>query len=246
MNGVVATFQRELRAYFLSPLAYVVLCFLLLVNGIIFALIMAALSDPRSAAARPLDLFFGGTFLFWVVQLFSAPVLTMRLFAEERRSGSLEVLMTAPVTEGQVVAGKFLAALVFYAFLWLPTVTYAVLVAIYSEIDWGVVAAGYLGILLVGALLLAVGMFASALTSNQIIAAVISFAVLLALITVSFLDYFVTGELLRETIAYASLTQHMPELGKGVLDTRRLVFYLSGTGFFLFLTSRALESGKWR
>ncbi|HSL81606.1 MAG TPA: ABC-2 transporter permease [Thermoanaerobaculia bacterium] len=247
MNGVLAIFQRELRAYFLSPLAYVVLCFLLVMNGIIFALILVALNDPLQPPGRPLDLFFGGTFLFWLVVLFAAPVLTMRLLAEERRSGSIEVLMTAPVTEGQVVLGKYLAALVFYAFLWLPTVTYAGIVALHSEIDWGVVAAGYLGVLLIGALFLAIGLFASALTSNQIIAAVMSFAILLGVTCLTFLEYFVNAPVAKEALAFISFPEHMSgEFAKGIVDTRRLVFYLAATGFFLFLTGRALESGKWR
>lgn len=247
MSGFLAIFQRELRAYFLSPLAYVVLCFLLVVNGVIFALILAALNDPLQPPGRPLDLFFGGTFLFWLVVMFAAPVLTMRLLAEERRSGSIEVLMTAPVTEGQVVLGKYAAALVFYAFLWLPTLSYAGIVAAHSEIDWGTVASGYLGVLLIGGLFLAVGLFASALTSNQIIAAVASFAILLALICLTFLEYFVNAPVLKDALSYISFPEHLSgELAKGVVDTRRLVFYVSATAFFLFLTGRALESGKWR
>jgi len=246
MNGILATLQRELKAYFYSPLAYVVLCFLLVVNGIVFALILSFLNDPMSPAGRPLDLFFGGTFFFWLVVVFAAPVLTMRLLAEERRSGSIEVLMTAPVTEGQVVAGKYLAALMFYAFLWLPTLAYAGIVAYHSEIDWGVVGSGYLGILLVGALFLAVGTFASAMTSNQIIAAVMSFAILLGLFAFSLVQYLANGQMLKDALAYLSIPQHMEEFAKGVVDTRRLVFYVTTTLFFLFLTSRALEARKWR
>jgi ABC-2 type transport system permease protein len=246
MNGILATLQRELKAYFYSPLAYVVLCFLLVVNGIVFALILSFLNDPMSPAGRPLDLFFGGTFFFWLVVVFAAPVLTMRLLAEERRSGSIEVLMTAPVTEGQVVAGKYLAALLLYVFLWLPTLVYAGIVAYNSEIDWGVVASGYLGIFLVGALFLAVGTFASAMTSNQIIAAVMSFAILLGLFAFSLVQYLANGQVLKDALAYLSIPQHMEEFAKGVVDTRRLVFYVTTTLFFLFLTSRALEARKWR
>ncbi len=246
MNGILATLQRELKAYFYSPLAYVVLCFLLVVNGIVFALILSFLNDPMSPAGRPLDLFFGGTFFFWLVVVFAAPVLTMRLLAEERRSGSIEVLMTAPVSEGQVVAGKYLAALAFYAFLWLPTLAYAGIVAYNSEIDWGVVASGYLGILLVGALFLAVGTFASAMTSNQIIAAVMAFAILLGLFAFSLVQYLANAPALKDALAYLSIPQHMEEFAKGVVDTRRLVFYVTSTLFFLFLTARALEARKWR
>ena len=246
MSGILAILQRELRAYFYSPLAYVVLCFLLVVNGIVFALILSFLNDPMSPGGRPLDLFFGGTFFFWLVVVFAAPVLTMRLIAEERRSGSIEVLMTAPVSEGQVVAGKYLAALLFYVFLWLPTLTYAAIVASGSELDWGTVASGYLGIFLVGALFLAVGVFASAMTANQIIAAVMSFAIILALFAFSLVEYLVNAPEIKEVLAYLSIPQHMEELARGVVDTRRLVFYGTTTLFFLFLTARALEARKWR
>lgn len=246
MNGVLATLERELRAYFFSPLAYVVAFFLLAGNGIVFALILAFLNDPMAPAGRPLDLFFGGTFFFWLLVTAMAPVLTMRLLAEEKRSGSIEVLMTAPVTEGQVVAGKYLAALLFYAFLWLPTLAYPAIVATGTEVDWGVVAGGYLGILLVGALFLAAGTFASAMTSNQIVAAVMSFAILFALFAASLVEYLVTDPGLQEALRYLSVPQHMEELARGIVDTRRLVFYATATLFFLFLSAKALEARKWR
>ena len=245
IGGAGAIFRRELRAYFLSPTAYVVLCFLLIANGIAFAMILSILNDPLAQPGRPLDFFFSGVF-YWIVVITAAPLLTMRLVAEERRSGTFEMLATAPVSEGQIVAGKYCAALVFYAFLWLPTLTYAVIVAFHSELDWGSVAGGYLGVFLVGALFLAVGLFASALTANQIIAAVMSFAILLALFCVGFLEWFVNTPWLREAAGYLSMINHMEELAKGIVDTRRPVFYVSTTLFVLFLTGRALEAGRGR
>jgi ABC-2 type transport system permease protein len=246
MKAVLATFNRELRAYFFSPLAYVVLFFFLVINGFVFAMIISFLNDPRSPAGRPLDLFFGGTLFFWLLLLFIAPVLTMRLLSEELRSGSIEVLMTAPVTEGQVVAGKYLAALAFYLFLWLPTLAYAGVVAYYSEVDWGPILAGYLGILGIGALFLSVGLFASAMTRSQLLAAIITFALLIFFFSFGLLENLVNNEAVREAFGYLNLWSHMDEFAKGIVDTRRLVYYLSGTLFFLFLTSRALEDRKWR
>ncbi|HVR98831.1 MAG TPA: ABC-2 transporter permease [Thermoanaerobaculia bacterium] len=246
MKPVWATFTRELRAYFFSPLAYVVLFFFLVVNGFVFAMIISFLNDPRSPAGRPLDLFFGGTLFFWLLLLFFTPVLTMRLLSEELRSGSIEVLMTAPVTEGQVVAGKYLAALAFYLFLWLPTLAYAGVVAHYSEVDWGPILAGYLGVLGIGALFLAVGLFASAMTRSQLVAAIITFAMLIFLFSFGLLENLVNSEPIREAFGYLNLWNHMDDFAKGIVDTRRLVYYLSGTLFFLFLTSRALEDRKWR
>lgn len=244
MSGLLATFTRELKAYFYSPLAYVVLTFLLLVDGIFFTVILGYLSDPRYPAGRPLDIFFGITGLILLVAI---PLLTMRLIAEERRSGSIEVLMTAPVTEGQVVVGKYLAALVFYVFLWLPTVAYAGIIEAFSEVDWGTVAAGYLGIFAVGAMTLAVGMLASALARNQIVAAVITFALLMMLFFVfGWMEGLVNDPALKEAFAYLNVLAPMDDFAKGIVDTRSLVYTLSATVFFLFLTSRALEAKKWR
>jgi len=245
MNAVSATFLRELRAYFFSPLAYVVLFFLLVANGVIFAIIVGYLNDPLAPAGRPFDFFFNN-FVFWAMQLFGAPVLTMRLLAEERRSGSIEVLMTAPVTEGQVVAGKYLAAFVFYLFLWLPTVAYAVVIDRFGDVDWGTIAAGYLGIALVGALFLSIGVFGSALSKNQIVAAIITFALNLLVFMIVFLTNLVNDPKLKDLLAHLSIAEHMDEFSKGIVDTRRLVFYLSATLFFLWVASRTLEDKKWR
>jgi ABC-2 type transport system permease protein len=243
MNGILATFLRELRAYFLSPLAYALLFFLLLANGILFTMILVFLNDPLAPPGRPLDFFFGSS---WWMLIFVGPLLTMRLLAEERKSGTIEVLMTAPVTEAQVVLGKYLAALAFFVVLWLPTLVYAGIVAFYSEIDWGVVAAGYLGVVLVGGLILSVGMLTSALTRNQVIAAVSAVALSFALYIFTVFEQAVSSQALKSAFSYMSIPDHLEELAKGIVDTRRLVFYLTTTAFFLFLTGRALESGKWR
>ncbi len=247
MNGILATLGRELRAYFFSPLAYIVGALLLVVNGLTFWAIVAFLNDPRSGgSATPLAFFFGQTLYFWLVLLFVTPVLTMRLLSEERRSGTIETLMTAPVSEGQVVLGKFLAALLFYCFLWLPTLTYVGLLAAKSEVDWGPVAAGYLGIVGIGALFLAAGTFATALTKSQLVAAVLTFALLIPIFTFGLLEMLVNSPALREVFSYLNLWQHMEDLGRGIVDTRRLVYYATGTVLFLFLATRALAVRKWR
>jgi len=246
MRGILANLNREFRAYFFSPLAYIVAALLLVINGVVFWLIVSYLNDPRATIGAPLRLFFGQTFFFWLVIVFVSAVLTMRLLSEERRSGTIEVLMTAPVTEDQVVIGKFLAALGFYVFLWLPTLAYPILLAYYSEVDWGPVATGYIGIVGIGSLFLATGILASALTRSQLIAAVITFAVLVFMIIVGFLDNLFTDDSWRQLLGYLNLMQHMDDFGKGVVDTRRLVYYLSATVLLLFLSARALEAKKWR
>ena len=138
-----------------------------------------------------MEYFFGGTILFWLALAFVGPILPMRLLSEERRSGSLEILMTAPVTETQVVLGKYLAALTFYLVLWAPTVFYAVIVASYSKLDWGPLASAYLGVLGIGALFLSVGLFASGISRNQIVAALVGFALVFALFILGLLEFLV-------------------------------------------------------
>lgn len=246
MSGVLATFERELRAYFFSPLAYLVAAFFLVINGIVFSIIVGYLADPTFPAGRPLDYFFGGTWLFWLVLICIVPILTMRLISEERRSGSIEVLMTAPVTEAHVVLGKYLAALAFYAFLWLPTVLYAVIVDVYSDIDWRTVGAGYLGILGIGAVFLALGTFASAMTKSQLVAAIVTFALILGFFCVVFLEGLVNGPVAKQAMEYLSVRKQMQDFSMGIVDTRYLVYDLSVTIFFLFLTAKALAARKWR
>ena len=246
MRSFFAVFDRELRAYFVSPLAWVILTFFLLVQGYIFSIIVGYLSDPRSVAgATPFDFFFG-SFFFWFTLLFITPVITMRLLAEERRSGTIESLMTAPVSENEVVLAKFFAAFAFYAFLWLPTLLYPVLVGRHTNVDWGPIASGYLGTLLIGAMALAVGLFGSSFSKNQIVAAVTSFGLLMAFFALPWAGDLVQNQTLTDIFGYINLLDHMDELGKGIIDSRRLVYYLSTTALFLFLTTRALAAKKWR
>jgi ABC-2 type transport system permease protein len=246
MNAILAIFSRELRAYFYSPLAYVVLTCFLLIVGLQFLSLLSYLNSQPSAPGAPLEFFFGGTILFWLAIIFVGPVLPMRLLSEERRSGTIEVLMTAPVTAPQVVVGKYLAVLVFYVFLWLPTVTYVGVVASVTDLDWGPVAAAYLGVFGIGALFLALGIFASALARNQLVAAIVAFVFVFLLFLCGLLEFLVPSPTWREILGYLNLLQHMEDFDKGIVDTRRLVYYLSGVIFFLFLTSQALEAKKWR
>ncbi|MEM8995552.1 MAG: ABC transporter permease [Acidobacteriota bacterium] len=244
MRSFLAVYSRELRAYFVSPLAWVILTAVLLVQGYFFSIIVASLSDPNTVAgATPFSYFFG---FFWITLLFITPAITMRLVAEERRSGTIESLMTAPITEVQVVLAKFFAAFAFYGFLWLPTLLYPVLVGRHTDIDWGPVASGYLGTLLIGAMALAVGLFGSSFTKNQIVAAVTTFGLLMALFALPWAGDLMPDGTLGKIFGYMDLIAHMEEFAKGIIDTRRVVYYLTTTALFLFLTTRALAARKWR
>jgi ABC-2 type transport system permease protein len=247
MSKTLAILRRELIGYFSSPLAYIVLTAFLLMQGYIFYIIVSYLNNPMTQAMTPLRLFFGGTVFFWLFLLFVVPVITMRLVAEERRSGTIEVLLTSPVSEAQVIAGKFLAALIFYTVLWLPTLIYVVILERHSEIDLGPVAAGYLGVLLIGFLFLGVGTFTSTLTNNQLVAAIMAFAAMIVLFSIGLVEQLmISSTEIRSVLAHMNLWTHMDDYAKGIVDTRHVVYELSAGLLFLFLASKSLEVKKWR
>ena len=247
MSNLPALIWREVRAYFYSPIAYIVLAATLLMNGWTFWILINALNNPElQLTGNVMQLFFGGTFFFWFSMLLVTPVLTMRLLSEEKRSGSIELLMTAPVTDLEVVLGKFLASWFFFILMWLPTALYILILRQYSSLDMGPIFCGYLGTVLVGGLFLSVGIFASAMTSNQIIAAVVSFVILLFLFSIGVLDLFLGDPISKKVIAYLNILDQFGDFAKGILDTRRLVYYVSLTVLNLFLSIRILESRRWR
>jgi ABC-2 type transport system permease protein len=249
MRPLWATYLRELRAYFLAPLGYLVLFFFLVINGVIFASIISFLVDPRTGgSARPMDALFGGGggFFLWVIFLMICPVLTMRLISEELRSGSIEVLMTAPISETQVIVAKFLAAFTFFCALWLPTMAYGAILGHYAKVDWGPVAGGYLGVFGIGAMLLSAGVFASAMTRSQLVAFIMAFTFVILLFIIGLLENLFNNETVKQALGYIDLVSHMDEFRKGIVDSRRLIYYASAVFFFLFLASRALEDRKWR
>lgn len=242
MKKLFAIVGREWRAYFFSPLAYVILTAYMFLNGWIFSRIVAFLARPGAPHERFLSLMFTNTF-FWIFTLFIVPILTMRLLAEERRSGTLEVLLTSPVSEGTVVVGKFLGALGFFLVLWIPSLLFILYIRSKTDVDLGAVAGGYVGIALLGAYFLAIGTFASAVTKNQILAAILTFAILIPVFSVGLFES--GADPARQSlIGYLNIWDHMDEFSRGIVDTRRLVYYLSGTALFLLLAGTVLASKK--
>ncbi|HVQ77500.1 MAG TPA: ABC transporter permease subunit [Candidatus Binatia bacterium] len=248
-------FKKEMRLYFSSPVAYVVGTFFLLISGWFFSQIlfiyslqsmqsmmnpmMAGNLNPTEAIMRPL---FSN---MSVVLLFFIPMLTMRLFAEEKKSGTIELLLTYPVRDGEVLLGKFLAALALYAVLLILTLLYPAMIAYFARVEWGAILTGYLGMLLLGATFLAVGVFISSLTENQIVAGFSTFGVLLAFWIIGWGADSASG-LLRNVLQYVSILDHMESFGKGVIDTKDLVYYVSAIALALFLTLRSLETKRWK
>lgn len=247
MRRVLTIAQRELMAIFLSPIAYIVVAIFLLLNGYLFWLILH-IFNGRGEEGSPFAIFLGSENIFaWIFLLLTAPAITMRLFAEERRSGTIETLFTAPVAEYQVVLGKFLAGYLFYLCLWLPTIAYVVILRRFSSADLRPVATGYLGVALLGAMFVAVGEFTSALTRNQIVAYMTGAVVLLGLFLGGLLlPIVIRGEAASGVLEYFNLYKHLQDFSQGIVDSRYLVYYLSVTGFALFLATRVIESRKWR
>ena len=247
MQTLWALTWRELRSFWCSPIAYVVGALFLLLEGWTFWLLVAVLNDPRVDPAWTMaQFFFGGTFFFWFAVLIVAPLLTMRTFSEEKRTGSIEFLLTAPVTDAQVVLAKFLGSWLAYVILWLFTLPFFCLLRAFTAFDWAPVATGYLGTWLLGAVLMAIGILTSSLTRNQVIAAVLSFVVLMLLFSIGILDAFIKDPETSKLIRYCSLIDHLRDFSKGILDTRPVIFYVSVTAICLFLTGRVIGNPRWR
>ena len=243
MRKFLAIVGREWRAYFFSPLAYVILAAFLLMNGLIFYAIVSYLNAPGAPKGQALPYLFTNTY-FWIFNLFVVPVIAMRLFAEERKSGTIETLLTSPVSEAEAVLGKFTVALGFFLTLWAPTLVYVWILRSQTPIDFGPVAAGYLAILFIGSYFLSVGVFASTLTKNQIVAAILAFGMLIPIFSVGLAESMINDPKKRELLSYFNLWDHMEEFARGVVDTRRVVYYLSGTALFLFLSTLMLAAKK--
>ncbi|MCI0548578.1 MAG: ABC transporter permease subunit [Candidatus Rokubacteria bacterium] len=251
----LAVFKKEMRLYWGSPVAYVTFAFFLLIAGYFFSQIffiyslnsMQSMMQPQMGGAlNPTDAIMRPLFSnMSVVLLFLIPMLTMRLFAEEKRAGTIELLLTYPVRDGEVLFGKFLAALALYVLLLALTLLYPVMIASYARLEWGAVLTGYLGLLFLGATFLAVGIFISSLTENQIVAGFATFGVLLALWVIGW-GADAAGGWLRTVLQHLSVIEHMDNFGKGVIDTKDVVYYLTAIGLALFLTLRSLESKRWR
>jgi ABC-2 type transport system permease protein len=243
MRKLLAVARREWLAYFYSPLGYIVLAAFWFINGFIFVNILGFLNQRGAQSISPLALVFTNTYM-WLFMLFFIPAITMRLISEERKTGSIETLLTSPVSEGTIVLGKFAAALGFYAVLWLPMIVYALILQSASAVDWHIVASALLAVFLLGAYFLAVGTFASTLSKNQIIAAIVAFVLLILIFSMGLLQSLVNDPAIKDVFSYLNLWDHMDEFARGVVDTRRVVYYVSAAALFLFLSQATLEVKK--
>jgi ABC-2 type transport system permease protein len=221
----------------------VILASFLFLNGYIFWAIVNFLSQPGASKSGFLGLLFGNTF-FWFFLLFIVAAIAMRLFPDERKSGTLEVLLTSPVSDAEVVLAKFTGAYAFFATLWIPSLVYIVILRSQTAVDLGMVASGYLGTFLLGAYFLAVGTFASTLTKNQIVAAIVAFSMFIPIFAAGLFEQMMTNPSARSLMGYFNLWDHMEEFSRGVVDSRRIVYYMSAAAFFLFLSIVSISAKK--
>jgi len=245
MRSTFVIAKREILSFFASPMAYVVLVVWLVWSGATFWVFCEhyATNVSMGGSDTPLSMFFGQTILFFLPTLAIAPALTMRLMAEETRSGSLEALLTAPVSDTSIVLGKYLAANVFWASLWAPTILYVWLTSRYGDVDLGVVCASYVGILGIGLYYMAIGLFTSIVAPNQIIAFVLCF-LLLGLLFVAGIASFVLPPEYEDIAAAFSIWKHMEDFSQGIVDTRYLAYDFSLAGLALFASVRSLSNRR--
>jgi ABC-2 type transport system permease protein len=254
MRATWSLIRREFSAYFLSPIAYVVMAVFLAVTGHLFylSLLQMTASGPKGIS-YPMELIVNDR-AFWLVYLFIPPLLTMRLFAEERNSGTLEMLLTAPLRDWQIVFAKYVACFAFYVLMWLPTLVYMpVLLKWYEgawtpELDYWPVATTYLGVMLAGLMFLALGMLVSSLVKSQMVAALIALFLGLIFLMAGFwrADMDTSGPV-YQALFYFTVPLHFERnFSRGLIDTRQLVLYASMALFCFFLTIRSVESRRWQ
>jgi ABC-2 type transport system permease protein len=261
MRNILAIYRRELGSYFASPIAYIVIGVFLSITGLlfyygIFSQIIQQVMQYRMQAQQqgqsgdidiPSILIQQLMGFAATVSLFMIPMLTMGSYAEEKKRGTMEMLMTSPITELEIVLGKYFAGLTVFSIMMAPTIIYHLFIAKYSDpsFPWRIMWASYLGILLLGSVLIAIGTFISSLTENQIVAAVVTFAIALFLWIINSLTSN-AGTAVGKILNYLSVIKHYQDFTSGMIDTTSLVFYVTLTILALFLTWLSLNSMRWR
>ena len=242
MRNIIAIADKELRSYFASPIAYIIIGFFALPFGVFFYLYLEAFLRQSMQMAQ-----FGGNMNVnqqvirlvlqnaSVIILFVMPMITMRTYAEEKRSGTVELLLTSPVTDFQIIIGKFLGALGLYI----------AILFVYGHPEWRPLVAAYLGLLLMGGAFLSIGLFISSTTDNQIVAGIISFVVFLLLWIIGWFAES-AGPTVGPLTSYLSITEHFEDFSKGIIDTKHVLYYASLITFGLFLTAKSVDSERWR
>ena len=253
VRNVLAIADKELRSYFASPIAYIIIGLFALLFGWFFYVYLT-LFVQRSTGMAGMgggatninqDMIRYVLMNSAVIILFVMPMITMRTYAEEKRSGTIELLLTSPLTDVQIILGKFFGAMGLYAAMLLVTLLYMGILFIYGNPEWRPIASGYLGLLLMGGCFISLGLLISSLTKNQIVAGVLTFAVFLMLWVINWIGD-QSGPTTRVIVNYLSIVDHFDDFARGIIDTKHLVYYLSFITFGLFLTAKSVDSERWR
>ena len=252
MRNVIAIADKELRSYFSSPIAYIIIGFFLLPFGVFFYLYLTAFVRQSLQGAQlggPMNV--NQQVIRYVLQnasviiLFIMPMITMRTYSEEKRSGTIELLLTSPVTDVEIILGKFFGALGLYCAMLLVTLLYMAILFVYGQPEWRPLVAAYLGLLLMGGAFVSIGLLISSTTNNQIVAGIVSFVVFLLLWIVGWFAES-AGPTMGAITSYMSITEHFDDFSKGIIDTSHVIYYLSLITFGLFLTAKSVDTERWR
>ncbi len=252
MGNILAIANKELRSYFASPIAYIVLGFFAFLFGWFYVTILSYFVQAsmqmnqfgRQSVNINQQMIRGLLQNVTVLLLLMLPMITMRTYSEEKRSGTIELLLTSPLTDFQIIVGKFLGALALYATMLLITTIHMAVLFYYGRPEWKPIVAAYAGLLLMGGCFISVGLFISSLTKNQIVAAMATFAVFLFLWVINWIGSFYPQ--VEGITSYLSIIEHFDDFAKGVIDTTHLIYYLSFITFGLFLTAKSVDSERWR
>ena len=259
MKKTYAIFQKEIKHFFYSPIAYIVIALFTLIAGIFFYLYLSSFVEAafmdmiRSQQFRTQPQKFNINLMlirpyFWnlaLISLFILPLVTMRLYSEERKAGTVELLYTTPLSVSNIVLGKFFAGIVFYFVMLIPTFIFMSILFVYGDPEFGPVFSGYLGLFLLGSAFISLGLFISSLTENQIIAAIGGFVLSLLLWVIGWAANY-SGAGLSSVLNYLSIINHFEDFAQGVIDTKHLFYYLLFCTFGVYLTFKSVESVNWR
>ncbi len=256
MSNILAIAHKELKSYFASPIAYIVIGLWALLYGYFFVAILSffvrqSMQMGQFGMQGPQAMNVNQQLIRPLLQnvtiliLFLMPMVTMRTYSEEKRSGTIELLLTSPLTDLQIVLGKFLGAMALYGVMLAVTGIHIGLLFVYGHPEWKPIVAAYLGLVLLGGCFISLGLFISSLTKNQIVAGMVTFAVFLMLWVITWIGSF-SGPTLDKLTQYLSIIDHFDDFQKGVLDTTHLVYYVSFITFGLFLTAKSVDSERWR
>ena len=255
MRNVIAIAEKELKSYFSSPIAYIAIGFFAFLYGYFYVAILQYFvrqsMQMNQLQGGPQALNINQVLIRQLLQnvtiliLFIMPMVTMRTYSEEKRSGTIELLLTSPLTDLQIILGKFLGALALWATMLAVSLIHIGLLFVYGNPEWKPIVTAYLGLLLLGGCFISVGLFISSLTKNQIVAGMVTFGVFLFLWVITWIGSF-SGPTIDGLTQYLSIIDHYDDFGKGVLDTTHLIYYVSFITFGLFLTAKSVDSERWR